>query len=54
MGYATSLLHESIHGIFYTFGMHDHDERMVTLLSGALFTFIQENPALVEAIQAMP
>ena len=50
---ATVLLHEAIHGMLYTFGLQDHDERTVTLLSGALFSFIRANPALVEAIQAI-
>ena len=48
------LLHEAIHGMLYTFDMRDHDERLITLLTGALFSFIRENPALVEAIQALP
>lgn len=52
-----TLVHETLHGIFYLFGLRAHvldedDEPLIKVLAPALLHTLRDNPLLVEAITA--
>jgi hypothetical protein len=49
-GLAT-IVHEAVHGILHTAGIHDHNEQEVTILGYGITQFIRDNPELVKMIQ---
>lgn len=44
---AVVLWHESIHGLFKTLGIRDHDEQLVAGLAEGFVQLILDNPALI-------
>ena len=52
-----TLVHETLHGIFYLFGLRTHvvdedDEPLIKALAPALLHTLRDNPGLVDAIMA--
>jgi len=46
-----TLLHEIIHGLFYSMGKSDsHDEELIEGLARGFYMFLKSNPKLVEKL----
>ena len=51
---ANTVLHETLHAIFYVYGMKEHDlmeEYVVNTLTNGLINVLQENPKLLTFIE---
>lgn len=43
-----SFLHECIHGMFYSLGYTEHDEKLIDGLAHQMYAFIVDNPQVFE------
>ena len=47
-----TLWHEILHGILYTAGIRDHDERLIDALAHGLVQVISDNPEIIPTFDA--